>query len=312
MFQSNQSAAAPPNPAAADEDLSPERGRIQLTCAQMREWVRNPVAYRIEYRDGTKATMLLLNGLVTDFTFAAKLKDSPRVNFVSNWTVASTMSACVNVNVPRSRYAAIMPYASSTPASRLSAIDILRRYARCGVAAGVRVAIGQEFRAIDEFCGRVSVLRGLDRRLVMNAINHAAVDVPAANSSRIGRYAAVAARVLLGLIFFVFGLEGFLHFMPQPAAGEVPEKAMAFGAAMMSTGYLFKFVKATEVLVGILLLSKRAVPLALVILAPITLNIFAFHAFLAPSGLPMAIVVLALQLYLAWTRRDAYRPLFAR
>jgi hypothetical protein len=47
------------------------------TPAQIRQWVKNPVAYRLEYLDGTRATMLLLNGLVGDFTFAAKLRDSP-------------------------------------------------------------------------------------------------------------------------------------------------------------------------------------------------------------------------------------------
>lgn len=142
-------------------------------------------------------------------------------------------------------------------------------------------------------------------------MNTAIAPTPAENTSRIARYAPTAARILLGLIFFVFGLEGFLHFMPQPTA-PIPEKAMAFGSALMSTGYMFKLIKGTEVLVGLLLLTKRAVPLALVILAPITLNIVAFHTFLAPSGLGMVVIVLALHLYLAWTRRTAYRPLFVQ
>ncbi len=128
--------------------------------------------------------------------------------------------------------------------------------------------------------------------------------------SRLGRYAPVVVRVLLGLIFFVFGLEGFLHFMPQP--GPMPEKAVAFASGLMASGYFFKLLKGTEVLVGLLLLTNRAVPLALVMLAPITINIFAFHAFLAPSGVGMAVVILALHLYLAWTRRDVFRPLFQR
>ena len=135
---------------------------------------------------------------------------------------------------------------------------------------------------------------------------------PASSSAaprRLARYAPVAARVLLGLIFFIFGLEGFLHFMPQPTE-PIPERAVAFARALASSGYMFKLIKGTEVLVGVLLLTKRCVPLALVILAPITLNTVAFHSFLAPSGLGMAIVVAALHLYLAWTRRTAFAPLF--
>lgn len=122
------------------------------------------------------------------------------------------------------------------------------------------------------------------------------------------RHLVTAARILLGLTFFVFGLEGFLHFMPKPTAPP-PEGAMAFGMAMMKTGYLFQLVKGTEVLGGALLLINRFVPLALLILAPVIVNIVAFNAFLSPSTLPIAFVVLALELYLAWAYREAYRPL---
>jgi len=123
----------------------------------------------------------------------------------------------------------------------------------------------------------------------------------------IARHLPTAGRVLLGLVFFVFGLNGFLNFIPQPAS--VPEGAMAFGMAMIKTGYLFPLLKATEVVSGVLLLSNRFVPLALTFLAPIIVNIVAFHAFLEPSGLPIAIVVLALEVYLAWTYREAFRPM---
>jgi uncharacterized membrane protein YphA (DoxX/SURF4 family) len=112
------------------------------------------------------------------------------------------------------------------------------------------------------------------------------------------------ARVLLGLIFFVFGLNGFLHFLPQPPMSGPPAD---FAGAMVATGYLFPFVKGTEVLSGVLLLSGRFVPLALTILAPVVLNIVAFHLFLAPAGLAIPIVVLALEVFLAWSYRSAYR-----
>ena len=78
---------------------------------------------------------------------------------------------------------------------------------------------------------------------------------------------------------------------------------------MMNTGYLFQLVKGTEVLVGALLLLNRFVPFALALIAPVIVNIVAVHAFLAPSGLGMAIVILGLELYLAWSYRSAFRPM---
>jgi uncharacterized membrane protein YphA (DoxX/SURF4 family) len=127
----------------------------------------------------------------------------------------------------------------------------------------------------------------------------------------IARYAATGARVLLGLVFFTFGLDGFLHFVPQPDPSTMPPGAMAFGGALMATGYMFPLIKGTEVVAGMLLLANRFVPLALVLLAPVIVNIFLFSAFLAPSGIAMPIALVALQLFLAWTHRGAYRPLLA-
>jgi len=124
----------------------------------------------------------------------------------------------------------------------------------------------------------------------------------------ITRRAATAARVLLGLVFFVCGLDGFLHFLPQPT--EPPsEGAMALAVALMRSGYMFPLIKGTEVAAGALLLANRFVPLALVVIAPVLVNIVAFHAFLAPSGLVLAGVLVALEIALAWVHRAAYRPL---
>jgi uncharacterized membrane protein YphA (DoxX/SURF4 family) len=117
----------------------------------------------------------------------------------------------------------------------------------------------------------------------------------------------VPARLLLGLIFVTFGLNGFLHFLPQPP---MPAPAGAFAGALAATGYLFPLIKGTEIVTGLLLLSGRFVPLALVVLAPVVVNIVAFHLFLAPAGLALPFVVLALGLYLAWTERQAFAPLF--
>ncbi len=119
----------------------------------------------------------------------------------------------------------------------------------------------------------------------------------------ISRFAPAVARVLLGLVFFVFGLNGFLGFIPQPP---MPDKAGAFMGALAATGYMFPLIKSVEVVGGALLLSNRFVPLALAVLAPNVVNIVLFHAVLAPGGLPVAIFVLVLELFGAWSNRDAY------
>jgi uncharacterized membrane protein YphA (DoxX/SURF4 family) len=116
------------------------------------------------------------------------------------------------------------------------------------------------------------------------------------------------ARVLLGLVFVVFGLNGFLHFLPQPAP---PTRALGFVGGLASAGYFFPLLKGTEVLAGALLLAGF-VPIALTLLAPIVVNIVAFHAFLAPGNWPVVGLVLASELYLAFVHRQAFAPLFTR
>ncbi len=106
------------------------------------------------------------------------------------------------------------------------------------------------------------------------------------------------ARILLGLMFFVFGLIGLLNLIPPPK--DLPERMQAFNTGLMATQYFFPFLKATETVCGLLLLINMFVPLALVILAPIVLNIFFVHAFLAPEGLPLAIVIGLLMVYLSF------------
>jgi uncharacterized membrane protein YphA (DoxX/SURF4 family) len=114
------------------------------------------------------------------------------------------------------------------------------------------------------------------------------------------------ARIVLGLIFLAFGLNGFLQFLPQPA---MPEGAISFFGGLAATGYMLPLLFATQIVGGVLILVGM-VPLGLVILAPIIVNIVAFHVFLAPGGLPLAIVVSALAVFLAWRRRGSYGPLF--
>ena len=86
---------------------------------------------------------------------------------------------------------------------------------------------------------------------------------------------------------------------------------MAFAGALMKSGYMMQLIGTTLLIVGALLVSNRFVPLALALFAPFILNSVLFHTFLEHSGLPMAVVFLALELYLAWSYRSAYRSMLA-
>jgi putative oxidoreductase len=110
------------------------------------------------------------------------------------------------------------------------------------------------------------------------------------------KIASTIARYLLGLIFLVFGLNGFLHFIPMP-----PPKGLAaqqFGGAIFMSHY-WVVVFGIQVIGGVLLLAGQFVPLALVLLGPVIFNIFFFHALMAPEGVPLAIVVVVLWVILA-------------
>jgi putative oxidoreductase len=120
------------------------------------------------------------------------------------------------------------------------------------------------------------------------------------------RIASLIARYLLGLIFVVFGANGFLQFIHMP-----PPTGLAggfMGAIFMSHYYVVIFL--LQLVGGILLLAGRYVPLALVLLGPVVVNIFCFHAFLAPSGLPMAILVVILWLLTFVSVRSAFDGIF--
>jgi uncharacterized membrane protein YphA (DoxX/SURF4 family) len=122
------------------------------------------------------------------------------------------------------------------------------------------------------------------------------------------RHLPTVGRILMGLLFFVTGLNGFLNFLPQPAEA-MPAGALAFNIALVQTGYMLPLAMGVQLLAGTLLLVNRFVPLALALLAPVVVNIVAFHVFLAPQGLTVAIVVSALEVALAWAYRDAFRSM---
>jgi hypothetical protein len=123
------------------------------------------------------------------------------------------------------------------------------------------------------------------------------------------RFVPAVARILLGLPLVIFGLNGFLNFIPPPPE-PLPEKAMAFAGALAESGYMLQLIGATMLVSGALLVINRFVPLALLLMAPFFLNSVLFHLFLERSGLPMALIFTALELYLAWVYRKAYQPLF--
>ena len=124
------------------------------------------------------------------------------------------------------------------------------------------------------------------------------------------RFFPAIARILMGLPLFVFGLNAFFNFIPQPTT-PMPDGAMAFAGALVKSGYMMQLIGATQLVVGACLLTNRFVPLALALFAPFIVNSIAFHTFLEPSGLVMSGVFLALELYLAWTYRKAYAAMLA-
>jgi len=114
------------------------------------------------------------------------------------------------------------------------------------------------------------------------------------------------ARYLAGVIFLVFGLNGFLHFIPLPPPSGV---AGQFMGALFVSHYL-TLIFALQVIGAVLLLANRYVPLALAILAPVIVNIVSFHALMAPNGLPLALFVTVLWALVFVHVRSAFTGLF--
>ena len=113
----------------------------------------------------------------------------------------------------------------------------------------------------------------------------------------------IIARLLLGLVFVVFGSNIFLHFIPMPPLPAT--LAGDFSKALMQSHYIY-VVGLLQVMGGLLLLTGRYIPLGLTLLGPVIVNILLFHIFLDPSGLPMAILVGALALFLLWRYKSNF------
>jgi putative oxidoreductase len=121
------------------------------------------------------------------------------------------------------------------------------------------------------------------------------------------KIAILIARILLGLLFFVFGLNGILNFMKAPLMP--PSDATTF-ATILATNHYMAFVGILMLIAGLLLLVGRYVPLALVILGPILVNILLFHFLLMHGGAAPGLVATVLELFLIWAYRLSFRGLF--
>ena len=121
------------------------------------------------------------------------------------------------------------------------------------------------------------------------------------------KIAYLIARLLLGLVMVVFGSNFYLQFMP---AGQLPPGPLAdFTHALFTSHYIYA-IGIFQVVPGILLLLNRYVPLALALLAPVIVNICFIHIFMAPSGLPLAAVVVILWLIIFYRVRGAFSGIF--
>ena len=121
------------------------------------------------------------------------------------------------------------------------------------------------------------------------------------------RIAALIARLLLGLIFVVFGLNAFLQFIPMP-----PPTGLAgqFLGALFQSHYLW-VVAVLQIVGGALLLVNRYVALGLTLLGPVVVNILLFHLLLSPAGMGLAVLVTALWFIVFYAHRAAFSGIFA-
>ena len=120
------------------------------------------------------------------------------------------------------------------------------------------------------------------------------------------RIAAVIARYLLALMFVVFGLNGFLHFIHQPPPPS--QLAIQFFTAV-SMSHFMVLVFAVQVVGGVLLLSGRFVPLALTILAPVIVNILNYHFTMDPGGVAPGLVAAMLWFVVFFPNRSSFSGL---
>jgi uncharacterized membrane protein YphA (DoxX/SURF4 family) len=120
------------------------------------------------------------------------------------------------------------------------------------------------------------------------------------------KIAVLIARILLGLVFLVFGLNIYFTFIPQPP----PQGDAGAIAGLLFVHHWFHFYGVLYVIAGVLLIVGRYVPVALVLLGPILVNILVFHITLAPGGIGPGMVCTLLELFLIYAYWPAFRGIF--
>ena len=118
---------------------------------------------------------------------------------------------------------------------------------------------------------------------------------------------SLVAQILLGLAFVVFGLNGFLHFIPQPP---MPDGLMKQFTDVMTTSHYMAFVCGVQVISGVLFLVNRFVPLALTLIGPVIVNILVFHILIAPASIGPGIFVTICWFIVFFRHRAAFAGIF--
>ena len=124
------------------------------------------------------------------------------------------------------------------------------------------------------------------------------------------KIAMIIVRTLMGLLFLFGAIVYFLMVGGVMAMPDMPPGPLkTFNEGLAASGYFMTLLKVTELVCGLLLVSGRFVPLALVILSPIIINILFVHLFLDRTGMPVAIFLVVANIFLAYCYRDAFKPL---
>ena len=120
------------------------------------------------------------------------------------------------------------------------------------------------------------------------------------------KIAVIIVRILLGLLLLFASIAVLFNLVQPPS--NLPDRAKTFMEGMNASGYLMTLIKVTELVCGLAFVSGFFVPLATVVIAPITINILLYHIFVAPEGLPVAIFMVLANIFLAYANWDKFKP----
>ena len=121
----------------------------------------------------------------------------------------------------------------------------------------------------------------------------------------------IIIRVLLGAMYLFASISYFFNIMPAEMPAMTADQTK-FMTGVTASVYLMPLIKGTELVAGLLLLIGRTAPLAALLIFPVTLNIFLYHAFLGPKELPMVAVMLIFNVFLSFAYRQKYLPILAK